>query len=226
MISNKAYYLIISTERYKMTQVAPNFELKQRFETPDGKFFDTKEEAIAHIRRPLITTALLAIAGMTSEMADWILNNKEVVEVAFESGTVRRVTKAEGKKLDKAVEALKQIEGNKDLAFLIENAAAVRESFRWPSVKRMTDEEKVTLATNTIVAASDNADLAAWIIANKDAILAAYEAGVQKRQVNPAAADALAKYREQKAAEKAAKEAAAAKAAEGGDSTEAEQEEF
>ena len=188
------------------------FELKQKFETPDGKTFDTKQEALDHIRRPKVTAALLAIAGMTSEMAEWIMENKETVEVAFETGTIRRVTKAEGKKLDKALTALSQLEGNKDLAFLIENVDAVKESFRWPSVKRLSPEEKVTLATNTLVAASGNEDLAAWIIANQNDILAAYEAGVEKRKVNPAAAEALAKYREEQALRKAA--AAAQTAAE------------
>lgn len=185
-------------------------ELRQVFTTPDGKQFDTKAEALDYIRRPKILEALLAIAGMTAEMAEWILENRETVEVAFETGTIRRVTKSEFKKLEKAVEALKQLEGNKDLAFLIDNADAVKDSFRWPSVKRLTPEEKVTLATNTIVAASGNEDLAAWIIANQGDILAAYEAGVEKRKVNPAAAEALAKYREEKALKKAQAAQAAA----------------
>ena len=46
--------------------------------------------------------------------------------------------------------------------------------------------------------------------AYQDQILAAYEAGVEKRQVSPKAQEALAEYRAKKAAEKAAAEAAEA----------------
>ena len=69
----------------------------------------------------------------------------------------------------------------------------------------MDDAEKATAAKNTLVAASEgNEELADWVLANKDAVLEAYEAGKEKRQVNPKAAEALAAYRAKKAAEKAA----------------------
>jgi dsDNA-binding SOS-regulon protein len=180
-------------------------ELRQVFTTPDGKQFDTKAEAMDYLRKPKIKAAMLAVTGNNAELATWLVNHQEVVEVAFETGTIRRVTKVEHNKLVKAVEALKEIQGNPKIAFLQENAAAIVDSFRWPSVKRMDDAEKATVAKNTLVGASEgNEELADWVLANKDAVLAAYGAGIEKRQVNPKAAEALAAYRAKKAAEKAA----------------------
>lgn len=179
-------------------------ELKQGFITPDNKVFDTKAEAMAYIRRPKIADALRVATGGNKELAEWLLEHQEQVEMAFETGTIRRVTKVELNKLKKCIEHLKTINDSK-LAFLQDAADAVVDSFRWPSVKRMTEEEKATAARNTLVAASDgNEQLAEWILKNKDSILAAYEAGIEKRQINPKAQEALAAYRAKLAAEKAA----------------------
>lgn len=179
-------------------------ELKQVFTTPDGKMFDTKQEAMNYLRRPKIEEALLKLTGKNKELTNWLIENQEKVEVAFETGTIRRVTKVEHKTLAKALDHLKTISDSK-LSFLQENAGAILDSFRWPSVKRMNDEEKAVAARNTLVAASEgNEELAGWILSNKDAILEAYEAGTQKREINPKAAEALAAYRAKKAAEKAA----------------------
>jgi len=179
-------------------------ELKQVFTTADGKQFDTKAEALNYLRRPKIKTAMMSVTANNEELTEWLIDNQERVEIAFESGTIRRVTKSEHKKLEKALEALKEVQDTK-LSFLQENAGAILDSFRWPSVKRMTEEEKTTAARNTLVAATEgNVDLANWIIAKKDSILEAYEAGVEKKQLNSKAAEGLAAYRAKKAAEKAA----------------------
>jgi hypothetical protein len=180
-------------------------ELRQVFTTPDGKMFDTKADAMNHLRRPKIEEALKKVTDNNAELTSWLLDHQETVEMAFETGSIRRVTKSEHAKLAKALEALKEIEGNSKISFLQENTAAILESFRWPSVKRMDETEKRTAARNTLVAASEgNEELANWILSNKDAILQAYEAGVIKREVNPKAQEALAAYRAKKAAEKAA----------------------
>lgn len=186
-------------------------EIKQVFTTEDGKTFATKAEALTYLRRPKIQAALTKVAGENKELVEWLLENQEKVEIAFESGTIRRVSKSERKKLEKALEVLvKEYGDNPKLAFVVENAAALADSFRWPSVTRMDDKEKAVLARNTLVlAAEGNEQLADWIVANRDAILAAYEAGVEKRAVNPKAAEALAAWRAQKNAEKAAAAASA-----------------
>lgn len=181
-------------------------ELKQVFSV-NGINFDTKAEAMDYLRKPKIMEALNKLTGQNKDLADWLYENRETVESAFETGTIRRVTKSEYKKLDKALEVLKEIKDISGLSFLQENATAIRESFRWPSVKRMTDEEKATAAKNTLSAATEgNDELVEWILANKDSLLEAYQAGVEKRQVNPKAQEALAAYRAKKAAEKAAQE--------------------
>ncbi len=178
--------------------------LKQVFTTPDGKMFDTKKEAMDYLRRPKVEEALNKITNTNKELTAWLLDNQETVEMAFETGTIRRVTKVELNKLSKAIDALKEI-GNPKLSFLQDNASAIIDSFRWPSVKRMDDAEKSTAARNTLAAASEgNEELASWIIAHKDAVLQSYEAGQVKREINPKAQEALAAYRAKKAEEKAA----------------------
>jgi hypothetical protein len=178
-------------------------ELRQVFTTPDGKVFDTKADALNYLRKPKIKEAMKKICGGNTELADWLVDNQETVEMAFETGTIKRVTKAEHNRLTKALEAIVEAK-NPKFAFVADNAQAVIESFRWPSVKRMSDEEKAIAARNTLVGASDNEELADWVLANKDAVLEAYSAGVEKRQINPKAQEALAAYRAKKAAEKAA----------------------
>lgn len=178
-------------------------QLRQVFTTPDGKTFDTKAEALNHLRKPKIQEAMLKATGGNTELADWLVENQEQVEMAFETGTIRRVTKSEHNKLAKALEALKEVSNSK-LVFLQENTDAILESFRWPSVKRMDEAEKATAARNTLVAASGgNEELAQWVLQNKVQVLEAYSAGVEKRQINPKAQEALAAYRAKKAQEKA-----------------------
>jgi hypothetical protein len=182
-----------------------SLELKQVFETSDGRTFDTRAEALNYLRRPKIEEALKKITSGNKDLAQWLLDNQETVEMAFETGTIRRVTKSEHKKLVKALEALKEYANDTKLGFIVENSDAIAASFRWPSVKRMTDEEKVAEARKTLVDESGREDLADWVMANKDEVLAAYEAGIEKRQINSKAVEALAAYREKMAKQKAAK---------------------
>ena len=178
------------------------------FVTPDGKVFATKKEAQDYIRLPKVREALNKLTNNNKDLVEWLVTNQEAVEMAFETGTIRRVTKVEHGKLEKALKAIVE-ENNPKFAFVADNMSAILDSFRWPSVKRMTEEEKATAARNSLVAASDgNEELAGWILANKDAVLQAYEAGVEKRQIPQKAAEALAAYRARMAAEKKAKEAA------------------
>ena len=185
-------------------------ELKQVYTTPDGAQFDTKAEALDHLRRPKIEEALAKCTDGNADLAKWLLDNQEVVEDAFDSGTIKRVTKSERKKLTAALAHAATL-GDKKLAFLVDNKEAVAEGFRWPAVKRMDDAAKAIAAKASLVAASNgNEGLADWAIANKDAILEAYQAGKVKRKVSEKATAALAAYREKKAAEKAANTASEA----------------
>lgn len=188
--------------------------LKTGFQTPDGKLFDTKAEALDYMRRPLKEAALNKLNGDNAELTAWLLEQEEAIGNTFESTKIRRVTKSEKKQLEKALAAIKAAD-DKHFAFVADNVEAIMESFRWPSVKRGTEEEQAaTIKAGFMALTDDNAELVDWIIENKDSILEAYQAGVVKREVNPKAASALAEYRAKKAAEKAAAEKAAAEAGE------------
>lgn len=182
----------------------------------NGQFFATKQEAIDFIRKPQIEAALLEATGKNKELTKWFMDNQEAIEMAFETGTIRRVTKQERKQLQKAVDYIKTltVSDHKELKFLIEHADAMSESFKHLAQKRLSDEEKEAKITESLnVVTEGNKNLITFILTNKDALLACFEAGKVKREINPKAADALAEYRAKKAAEKATREAAQEKAA-------------
>ena len=181
--------------------------LKQVFQTPDGVLHDSKAAATDHMRAPMIKEALMKLTDNNAELSDWLVDHRELVSDAFGTGTIKRVTKAEKKKLHAALEAVIATD-NKDFAFLADNAEAIEETFRWPTVKRMDDAEKMAAAQAAIDAEANNPELSAWAVQNKDAILVAYDAGKVKREVSPKAKEALAAYRAKVAAEKAEKAAA------------------
>jgi len=202
-----------------MSISADSFVTKIIVKGPDGKEhqFDTKQEAVDFLRRPKIEEALKAVTANNAELTKWLMENQEGVEMAFEIGTVRRVTKQEHKKMGLALDFIaEQMKDQKAAAFAVDNIAAIKDSFRWPSVKRLKPEEKTEAARRSLMALSNNNEsLSAWVIENQEKVMEAFEAGKVKREVHPAASEALAAWRANKAAAKAA-EAGAAPAAEGG----------
>lgn len=181
-----------------------NTAIQSGFVTPDGQVFSTKKEAQNHLRAPMVLDALMKLTGKNKELSSWLQDNQEAIEVAFETGTIKRVTKSERKQLEKALEAIKAA-NEKAFAFIADNASAVAESFRWPKVQRMDEEQKTAaIAEKLGEVAEGNKDLVKFVTDNKDAIFACYATGVEKREVNPKAAAALAAYREKQAAKKAA----------------------
>jgi len=197
-----------------MTQQMP--EIKQAF-TVNGQTFDTKAEAMDFLRRPKILEALETVTGGNEELSNWLMDNQDSVTSAFDHGSIRRVTKADKKKLAKACERVVELfeAGDVALKFLAEAAADLPSTFRYPTVSRLTPEEKALAAKNTLLAASDNnEDLAKWVIDNEEAVIAAYDAGKVKREPSEKAQKALADYRAKKAAEKAEAAEAAEAAAE------------
>mgnify|MGYP003572187858 CR=1 FL=1 len=168
--------------------------------------FSSKAEALDYLRRPKILAAMQVVTEGNTDLSNWLVDNQDTVVSAFDTGTIRRVTKSEKKKLDAVIDAIAEAhKGDKKFAFFTDNAEAFKESFRWPKVKRMTDEEKALAARNTLMTAADGSeDVAKWVIAHEAAILEAFNAGKEKREVSPAAQIGLLAYREGKAAEKAA----------------------
>lgn len=186
-----------------MTTVA----LKQMIVTPDGRQFETRAEALEHIRRPQIKTALLAVCNGRDDLAELLVENRESIADAFEIGKVRVAKKREKELYAKALDHAVEI-GGKEFKFIADNLADLKAGFRWPKSTRMTDEEKTAATMRTLMSLTDNNEkLSQWIIANKDALFIAFDAGKVKREVNPKAAAGLAAYQAKKAAEKAAREA-------------------
>jgi hypothetical protein len=189
----------------------------------EGVAFDTAAEAREFMRQPQIKAAVSVLVGGDANFMAFLLNNQDEIEKAFEAGVIARVTKAERTKLNKAFDYIAEtLKGDSKAKFVIENVEAAKESFRWPAVKRLTDEEK---AAATLVALTKLADekVAGWLLTNKVALLGAYGAGVEKRAApagnglaeylaaKKAGPEALAEYQAKQAAAKAAKAAESAK---------------
>lgn len=174
----------------------------------DGKTFESKADVAAYMRRPAILKALTGLKGSNADVATFLLENQDEIEAAFETGTIRRVKKTEFNQLGKALEYAVSLNDPK-LKFITDNSEAVQNSFRWPSVKRMSADEAALVATTALVALTNgNTELAAWIIENKADILSGFKAGVEKREVSVKATEGLAAYRAEKARQKAEAEAA------------------
>jgi hypothetical protein len=189
-------------------------ELKQKFVTEDGKQFDTRQEALVYVQKPHQIEAFNKLIPDNADFVEFLIERRDDIEGAFESTKIQRVTKAEKKQLEKALEAVKNTE-NKAFNFLIDNAAAIVNSFRWPSVQRMKPEEAEIQVKKALleIFTEDNGEAVEWAFENKDAILEAYQAGVVKREINPKAQEALATWRAEQAKKKAAIAAAQPQAA-------------
>jgi dsDNA-binding SOS-regulon protein len=185
---------------------ATEMTVAQVFSCPDGTTFDNKADALNYLRKPLVKAAMLELTDGQEDIATWLVENQDAVESSFETGTIKRVTKAEHKKLKDAVTAMREI-SDKRIEFLQTNYKALVDSFRWPAVKRMKPEEKEAQAKMFLVQECNNPEMADWIIANQVEVMEAYKAGIPKREISQKALDGLAAYKERKAAEKAAAEA-------------------
>jgi len=181
-------------------------ELKQVYQAADGTTFNTKKEAEDYQRGPQIRAALMTATEGNEELSDWLLDQKAVLSDVFGIGTVRRVKKTERNKLKKALEAVSEAHPNEPkFAFLVENAEAIAETFKWPGQKRLDSDEKQAAVQEKLVELLDgNKEVAEWVAGNVEAIEKAYDAGKPKREPTAAAMEGLAKYRAKKEAEKAA----------------------
>lgn len=174
----------------------------------DGKIFQTKAEAEEYVRGPKVKEALNILTGKNGDMVNWLVEKKDEILEIYESGKIKRVTKQERKTLSKALTAAAELPA---CSFIKDNFDAIVDSFRWPSVKRGTAEEQAEqIRKNFADLAEGNEELVKWLLSNKEQLLAAYDAGKEKRQVSEKAAAGLQAYRERKAAEKAAAGQAAA----------------
>jgi len=185
-------------------EIIMTVELMQKFQTPDGKTFDTRAEAMEHVRRPQIKAALMTVCNNREDLAELLVDNREDIAGAFDVGRVRVVKKRERKLYAEALDHAVKL-GGKEFKFIADHLEDLIVGFRWPKTTRMTEEERSASIVRSLVALTDgNEKLAEWIVANKDAVLGAFEAGKVKRAVDPKASAGLEAYRAKKAAEKAA----------------------
>lgn len=184
---------------------------KQVWADGNGNIFSSKQELIDHVRKPVVLEALAAIGGSNTDVAQFLLANKEHILDIFDIGGIKRVTKAEHAKLEKALAHIAEVlKDDAKALFVIENAGAIRGSFKWPTQARMKEDEVLAAATNSLLAIDGvDAALATWVLNNKEAITTAYKAGLPKAVVPEAAAAGLARYQAEQRAKKAAAQAAA-----------------
>lgn len=182
-------------------------QFKIEYKAADGTVFGTKEEVIAYakqLRIPLIKAELAKLTD-SPELIAWVMENREDVDSCFETTSIKRVTKKDRQSLKDALEAVSPIP---EASFLALHKEAIVESFRYPSTKRLTEEEKKTFIKNNLLSITENnVEVADWLIANKEAIDNAFETGIEKKPMNESALSGLAAYRAKMKAQKDAAEA-------------------
>ena len=182
----------------------------------NGQPFDTAAEARDFMRMPQVKAALSALVKGDPAFTEFLLDSQEEIEKAFEVGVIARVTKSERAKLNKAFDHIAEVlKGDSKAKFVIDNIEAAKESFRWPAVKRLKEEEKEAATLAALTKLTDE-NVAKWLVTNKDALMSAYQAGVEKRAApagnglaeylaaKKAGPEALLAYQQAKAAAKAA----------------------
>jgi Arc/MetJ-type ribon-helix-helix transcriptional regulator len=173
----------------------------------DGQFYTTAKEMNEARRGPLVQAALSSLTGKNPDLVDWLTKNQNAIIASYNAGNMRRVLKNERKALTKALEYVSTtLAADPKAKFVVENANAIAETFKWPGQKRIKAEDKdAAIQEAFLELTGDNAELSAWLLSNKDALEAAYDAGIPKRPMNPKALEALAAGRAKAAAAAAAK---------------------
>lgn len=180
--------------------------------TPDGKSFRTKAEAVDYLRKPLINKALNALTDNNAELVAFLLDSEDAIQDAFAVG-VKRVTKSERAALKKALDHVVATLANDHKAkFVVDNAAEILETFKWPNQTRVKPEDKDQVILDSLNELTNNPEVSAWIVASKDALDAAWNAGVVKREVSQKTLDALQAARIKRQADFEAARTAEAKA--------------
>jgi len=181
-----------------------SMELKTAVITPDGKIFESKKEAQDYLRRPKIKEALQSVTEGNDELSDWIIENTDELEGAFQTGTIRRVTKNDRTKYEKALEHAATLNDPK-LAFLVENKTDLVNGLRWPSVTRIkADEKEAAIKAELMALTEQNEEIVDFLIDKRAKIFEALEAGKVKKEINPKATEGLAKWRAEQKAKKEA----------------------
>jgi len=179
----------------------------------DGKVFLTLNAVDDYKRGPKVKAALGKLIEDEASL-EWVYDNREDIVGSFKVGGSRHFLKTEKAQLRKALDATKLLGtmetedttiGNlqKDMAFLLENLEQSYATFKWPTQKKIKDDERTILVKETLMsleAASE--EMIDWIISNIEALKVAYDTAKVKREVSQKATDGLNAYRLKKAIEK------------------------
>merc|ERR1712072_1134902 len=96
-----------------------------------------------YMRRPLIRAELMKLTENNEELTDWIIESKDDIDSAHSIGQIRRVSKSDRNKMEKALNYIAENHADENvLKFLVDNRSDIVEGFKWPTVKRMEDDEK------------------------------------------------------------------------------------
>ena len=129
-------------------------EIAQVFAAPDGTTFSTKAEALNYLRKPKISAAMLVVTGADQQdLCDWLVENQDTVMSAFDTGTIRRISKSEMKKIGKAFDRITELFEAGDKALEILSVKRNELAIKYKPQPRMKDEEKALAAMNTLKAA-------------------------------------------------------------------------
>jgi len=179
----------------------------------DNKVFLTLNAVDDYKRGPKVKAALGKLIEDEASL-EWVYDNREDIVGSFKVGGSRHFLKTEKAQLRKALDATKLLGtmetedttiGNlqKDMAFLLENLEQSYATFKWPTQKKIKDDERAILVKETLMsleAASE--EMIDWIISNIEALKIAYDTAKVKREVSQKATDGLNNYRLKKAREK------------------------
>jgi hypothetical protein len=162
----------------------------------------SKKDAAEIVRVPQVKAAINNLTKNNAEMSNWLFDNRPAILTTYNAGSVRRVTKSERKALEKSLEhVVETLKNDIKAKFVVENSAAIFETFKWPNQKRVAPEEKEAFVKEAFYELTDgNEGLTEWLLENKSALLEAYDTGLVKREVSPEMLAKLAEARAKRSA--------------------------
>ena len=179
----------------------------------DNQIFPTLAAVEDYQRKPKVMAALKKLIDDTPS-EEWCYENRTTIIESFKVNNSRHFLKTEKAHLEKALKAVVAFGDvefedatmtgmQKDMAFLLEHWEQSLNTFKWPTVKKLPEEDQIVAvhaALNAIEGSSE--ELSTWIYENIEDLTVALDTAKVKREVSSKATDGLNKYRLLKAQEK------------------------
>jgi len=124
--------------------------------------------------------ALETIEGMTKDLSDFLMENKDEIKDASTIGKNTRIKETERLRLREQLElCVDSFEEKNKIKLVVEGIDMLVAGYKLPTAKRMSEEEKAVAFKNTVKAMSDgDEDLAEWLWTNLEAVLSAFKAAI------------------------------------------------